>query len=184
MDQWDRDYIDAEVAGYFEFDARDSGDFQFGYVQGQIDYRLGERDGKSAVEFTWDGHDEMEAAQGRGWMVLDGDELKGMLFIHHGDESDIVLSSTSASPRPSRGSTPPSSMAASVASGSSWRSAMTNSHGKPSSTAPAAATPPGRNRARLNPSLPATFASPATATPSTAGTAWAKSSSSRNRRRG
>lgn len=91
MDQWDRDYIDAEVAGYFAFDARDSGDFQFGYVQGQIDYRLGERDGKSAVEFTWDGHDEMEAAQGRGWMVLDGDELKGMLFIHHGDESDIVL---------------------------------------------------------------------------------------------
>jgi len=91
MDQWDRDYIDAEVPGYFAFDARDSGDFQFGYVQGQIDYRLGERDGKSAVEFTWDGHDEMEAAQGRGWMVLDRDELKGMLFIHHGDESDIVL---------------------------------------------------------------------------------------------
>ena len=91
MDQWDRDYIDAEVEGYFEFGARDSGDFQFGYVQGQIDYRLGERDGKSAVEFTWDGHDEMEAAQGRGWMVLDGDELKGMLFIHNGDESEIVL---------------------------------------------------------------------------------------------
>ena len=41
IDQWDRDYIDAEVEGYFEFDARDSGDFQFGYVQGQIDYRLG-----------------------------------------------------------------------------------------------------------------------------------------------
>ena len=91
MDQWDRDFIDEEVRGYFEFDATDSGDFQFGYVQGQIDYRLGERDGKPAVEFTWDGHDEMDPAQGRGWMVLDGDELKGRLFIHHGDDSGIVL---------------------------------------------------------------------------------------------
>lgn len=42
MDQWDSDFIDEEVRGYFEFDAKDSGDFQFGYVQGQIDYRLGE----------------------------------------------------------------------------------------------------------------------------------------------
>ena len=91
MDQWDRDYIDAEVRGYFEFDAGGSGFFQFGYVQGQADYRLVERDGKPAVEFTWDGNDEMDAAQGRGWMVFDGDELKGMLFIHHGDESEIVL---------------------------------------------------------------------------------------------
>jgi hypothetical protein len=67
------------------------GDFQFGYVQGQIDHRLGERDGKPAVEFTGDGHDEMEAAQGRGWMVLGGDELTGRLFIHFGDDTGIVL---------------------------------------------------------------------------------------------
>ena len=95
MDQWDRDFIDAQVRGCFEFDARDSGVFQFGYVQGEIDYRLGKRDVKPAVEFTWDGHDEMEPAQGRGWMTLDGDELKGMLFIHLGDESGIVLTRAS-----------------------------------------------------------------------------------------
>ena len=77
MDQWDRDFIDEEGRGYFEFDSQDSGQFQFGYVQGQIDYRLGERDGKPAVEFTWDGHDEMDPALGRGWLVLEGDELKG-----------------------------------------------------------------------------------------------------------
>ncbi len=52
---------------------------------------LGERDGKPAVEFTWDGHDEMDPAQGRGWMVLDGNELTGRLFIHLGDDSGIVL---------------------------------------------------------------------------------------------
>ena len=91
MDQWDRDYIDEEVRGYFEFAAKDSGDFHFGYVQGGIDYRLTERDGKPAVEYTWEGNDEMDAAQGRGWFALEGDELKGMLFFHEGDESGIVL---------------------------------------------------------------------------------------------
>lgn len=91
MDQWDRAFIDEEVRGYFEFDAKASGDFQFGYVHGYIDYRIVERDGKPAIEYTWDGNDEMDPAQGRGWFVLDGDELKGMLYIHHGDESGIVL---------------------------------------------------------------------------------------------
>ena len=33
----------------------------------------------------------MEPVQGRGWLVLDGDELKGMFYIHHGDESEVVL---------------------------------------------------------------------------------------------
>ena len=36
MEQWDREFIDEEVRGYFEFDVRDSGAFQFGCVQGQI----------------------------------------------------------------------------------------------------------------------------------------------------
>jgi hypothetical protein len=91
MTEWDRDFIDAEVRGYVEFVATNSGDFQFGYVQGQIDYRLGERDGKPAVEFSWDGHDEMDPEHGRGWLVLEGDELKGMFCFHDGDDSGIVL---------------------------------------------------------------------------------------------
>jgi hypothetical protein len=91
MDQWDRDFIDEEVRGYFEFDARGLDSFQFGYVQGQIDYRLGERDGKPAVEFSWDGRNEMDPAQGRGWLRRKGEELKGMFFIHLGDESGTML---------------------------------------------------------------------------------------------
>jgi hypothetical protein len=93
MDQWDRHFIDEEVRGYFEFDARDSGSFQFGYVQGQIDYRLVERDGKPAVEFSWTGFDGGggDECTGRAWMSLDGDTLTGMFFFHLGDESGIVL---------------------------------------------------------------------------------------------
>ena len=100
MDQWDRDFIDEEVRGYFEFNARGSGSFQFGYVQGQIDYRLAERDGKPAVEFSWDGNDELDPAQGRGWLLLEGDELRGMFFIHLGDESRIVLTREPEKKRP------------------------------------------------------------------------------------
>jgi hypothetical protein len=91
MTEWEREFIDEMVRGYFEFDARDSGSFQFGCVEGQIDYRLGERDGKPAVEFSWEGHDESEAILGRGWLVLEDDELKGMVYMHFGDESGIVL---------------------------------------------------------------------------------------------
>ncbi|MBI4583240.1 MAG: hypothetical protein HY717_04375 [Planctomycetes bacterium] len=93
MTLWDREFIDAEVRGFFEFGPRNTGSFQFGYVQGEveIDYRIVEREGKPSVEFSWSGQDEMDPAQGRGWLVLEGDELKGMFCFHHGDESGIVL---------------------------------------------------------------------------------------------
>ena len=87
MEQWDQDFVDEEVEGYFEFDAKDNGSFQFGYVSGDIDYRLGDRGGKPCIDFSWEGRDEMDPAQGRGWAVIDGGELSGAIFIHHGDES-------------------------------------------------------------------------------------------------
>ena len=39
--------------------------------------------------FPWDGNDEMDPAQGRGWAVLEDDRLKGMIFFHQGDESEF-----------------------------------------------------------------------------------------------
>jgi hypothetical protein len=36
-------------------------------------------------------HDyEMDPAQGRGWAVVKGDELHGMIFFHQGYESGFV----------------------------------------------------------------------------------------------
>jgi hypothetical protein len=87
MEQWDQDFVDAEVEGFFEFGSNNLGSFQFGYVRGDIDYRPGIREGKPSVEFSFEGHDEMDPAQGRGWAVLDGDEIDGMIFFHQGDES-------------------------------------------------------------------------------------------------
>ena len=81
MEQWDQDFVDAEVEGYFEFDAGGSGEFQFGYVQGGMDCRLTTRDGQPAVEWTWDGNDEMDPAQGRGWAVIRGDPDPGQCGV-------------------------------------------------------------------------------------------------------
>lgn len=92
MDGWDQDYVDEEVEGYFEFKPKGIGSFHFGYVRGQIDYRPTTRDGQPCIEFTWDGNDEMDPAQGRGWAMVDGGELSGMIFFHLGDESAFKAS--------------------------------------------------------------------------------------------
>ena len=90
MSTWDQEFIDEEEEGYFEFDLKGNGEFHFGYVHGQMDCRLTTRDGVPAVEWTWDGNDEMDAAQGRGWGIVKGDELHGMIFFHQGDDSEFV----------------------------------------------------------------------------------------------
>jgi hypothetical protein len=63
--------------------------FQFAYVWGQLDHRITTRDGDPAVEWSWDGNDDQDALSGRGWAVLKGDALHGMIFIHSGDDSEF-----------------------------------------------------------------------------------------------
>ncbi len=92
MSAWEDDYLDEEVQAFIEFDEKGGGSFQFGYVQGEIDCRTTTRDGKPAVEFTWEGGDGADGTPltGRGWAILEGDELKGMFCIHLGDDSDFM----------------------------------------------------------------------------------------------
>src|SRR4051794_1093429 len=90
MSQWDEDFINAEGQGFIEFKQGGQGEFHFGYVHGLMDCREATRDGQPAVEWSWEGNDEMDEASGRGWAVLRGDELHGMLFFQQGDESDFV----------------------------------------------------------------------------------------------
>ena len=97
MTMWDKDYIDEEVPGYFEFGADDLGSFQFGYVQGDVDYRVTQRDGKPAIEFSFEGGDGADGTpcSGRGWLAMEAESLTGMLFFHRGDESGLELSRSS-----------------------------------------------------------------------------------------
>jgi hypothetical protein len=96
MSQWDQDYVDEEVEGFIEFGPGGQGDFQFGYVQGSIDHRTTIREGKPAVEFSWEGGDAADGTSltGRGWAVLEGEELNGTIYIHCGDDSEFTASRT------------------------------------------------------------------------------------------
>jgi hypothetical protein len=102
MEQWDPAFIDEEVEGFLEFEKGGLGSFQFGYVRGQIDYRLSTRDGNPHLDFSWNGSDELEPAQGRGWVTIDDDQLTGMLFFHRGDESKFTATMLAAVRRPPR----------------------------------------------------------------------------------
>ena len=100
MSAWEDEYLDEEVEAYIEFNDRGWGDFQFGNVQGHTDCRQTTRDGEPAVEWSWDGNAEMDAAQGRGWAVLKGEELHGMIFFHGGDDSEFVAKRAKGKKRP------------------------------------------------------------------------------------
>ena len=104
MSQWEDEYLDEEVEAYIEFDDRGGGSFQFGYIQGVLDYREGRRDGQPAAEFSWEGGDGADGTPptGRGWAMLNGEGLHGIISIHMGDESDFEAKRKGTARRPKR----------------------------------------------------------------------------------
>ena len=91
MSTWDEDYLNEEVQAFIEFDDKGGGSFQFGYVQGIIDYHEGLRDSQPRIEFSWEGGDGADGTPltGRGWAEPVDEGLAGMFFIHLGDESEF-----------------------------------------------------------------------------------------------
>jgi hypothetical protein len=88
MELWAADFIDLDVPGHFTFADEQGGEFQFGMVVGWMDCRYHMERGR--VEFSWEGTDDADDASGRGWAELDGDQLRGRIFIHMGDDSGFV----------------------------------------------------------------------------------------------
>jgi len=88
MDEWDKEAFDLLGPAFFQFDAHDSGEFQFIAARGQMDCRHGQRDERPLVEFSWEGNDECDPVSGRGWGILEEDgTMRGHIFIHFGDDS-------------------------------------------------------------------------------------------------
>ena len=87
MEMWDQSFVDAEVEGYIRFDDDGSGEFQFGYVHGNLNYQESEHDDKPAVVFTFEGNDEMDPCSGRGWSIRKGNQILGKIVFHRGDDS-------------------------------------------------------------------------------------------------
>jgi len=64
-----------------------SGEFALDCLTGSIHGRC-EGD---AVEFTWDGNDEMEPASGHGWVeILDDQTLEGEICLEGGDDIPFI----------------------------------------------------------------------------------------------
>jgi hypothetical protein len=62
-------------------------EFALDCLTGSID---GTCDG-DAVEFTWEGNDEMEPASGDGWAELQKDgSLEGEICLHNGDDIPFI----------------------------------------------------------------------------------------------
>jgi hypothetical protein len=90
MSGWDRDAIDLVEPGFIEFARDRTGRLGFIAVHGWLDCRPAERNGRTGVEFTWEGDDEGNQVSGRGWAVLADDEtIEGHLFVHMGDDSSF-----------------------------------------------------------------------------------------------
>ena len=98
MDGWH--VAEEDGLAFIEFGVDPRGEFQFGLTSGSIDYGITEWGGQPAAEWTWEGMDEMDPLDGRGWAVLEDDELHGMIFFHQGDESSFVAKRAKAQKRP------------------------------------------------------------------------------------
>ena len=90
MDEWDQDYIDLIVPGYISFGHNDSGEFQFGMVEGSLHYRIEPHGEGERLEFSWEGSDEMDPVSGRGWAMIEEGQLHGQLYFHNGDDSGFI----------------------------------------------------------------------------------------------
>lgn len=88
MEMWDEDYFNMETIAYVEIKANNQGSFQFGLVTGELDGYLEQIRDQERFAFTWDGNDEMDEANGSGWIrLINEDKIEGMINFHHGDKS-------------------------------------------------------------------------------------------------
>ena len=90
MSAWDQEYFDEEVLAYIKIEKNLLGNFHFGYVQGQMDGKIGKRPEGEYFEFTFDGSDNGggDDVSGRGWMKLKGkNNAEGEIKFHLSDDS-------------------------------------------------------------------------------------------------
>ena len=108
---WNQEALDLVLPAHTTFDRNGLGEMQLIAIGASIDYRVEQREGASILEFSWSGFDERDATSGRAWARIDGDTMRGKLFIHQGDESTFVArrerggrqAPASNAPRPPRG---------------------------------------------------------------------------------
>jgi len=87
---WDREALDLVAPAMLSLKPKGVGQIAFIAIEAQLDYRVVMRDGLPGVEFSFQGFDEGDEVTGRGWAILQGEQLRGRLFFHQGDDSSFV----------------------------------------------------------------------------------------------
>lgn len=90
MELWELDDLDLLGPAQIALERGGRGRMNFIAVDLLLDYQLARRDNRDGVEFTFDGSDEGDRVSGRGWAVLDGQQLRGHIYFHQGDDSGFV----------------------------------------------------------------------------------------------
>ncbi|MGQ0735812.1 MAG: hypothetical protein ACT4QD_19425 [Acidobacteriota bacterium] len=90
MELWTPEDLDLLGPAHLTLNANGLGAMSFVAIEAGLDYRVAERGGHPAVEFSFDGTDEGDRISGRGWAVLEDDQRQGRIFIHHGDDSSFT----------------------------------------------------------------------------------------------
>jgi hypothetical protein len=87
VELWSHDDLDLVGPAGLTLDRNSHGSMRFLAIEAGLDYRPDIRDGRPAIEFTFDGSDEGDRISGRGWAILSGNTLRGHLYFHDGDDS-------------------------------------------------------------------------------------------------
>lgn len=96
---WDVDDLDLVEPADLTLEPKGHGRLGLLSIDAILDYRVVQREGLPAIEFSFEGSDESDRISGRGWAVLDGGQLRGHLFIHQGDESGFTAARGNTSAR-------------------------------------------------------------------------------------
>ncbi len=87
---WSVEAINMVGSANITFDEDDMGSFEFIAVVGFMDCRFSEREGKPFVEFSWQGRDDNDDANGRGWATIhDNRKMTGHIYFHCGEDSSF-----------------------------------------------------------------------------------------------
>jgi len=98
MELWSREDVETMGPAFLRLDPDGSGQMMFLCVEAWLDCEPTEREGKPALEFSWEGSDDGDDRCGRGWLRLgDGsDVIVGQFFFHRGDRSRFMAQRVAA----------------------------------------------------------------------------------------
>jgi hypothetical protein len=96
---WDLDDLDLMEPAHLTLKRNGHGSLGLLAIEAILDYRVVQREGLPAIEFSFEGSDEGDQISGRGWAILEGEQLRGRIFIHHGDDSGFTAARKKTSAR-------------------------------------------------------------------------------------